>query len=403
MKASIETALRRLRAADPAAEQPVVTDSDTAGLDSMAASPSFSEAEFDRVLQAVHASALTLEAVPDSAVELSLAALIPPSRRVGGPRLQIAFAVAAVVLVAGVAVGVAAAHHQRSQHGVEGAPRPTAPRQSVTPPSQTQPNFVPGSTSDPKYAPALAKAKAALAVIPTLPNADPRGTAPVASLRYASSGEGLGNEIDKAAFWVAPGSADAAVAYFKAHPPAHMRLDGYTKQSGPGSASEESVSFADPSSELYYAFQIVPLDGGVAVRGDVQQVWYSTKPAAEIIGTVSSVDVLIDRANSGGNGMPKLPSVRRTLVGQPAQALASAVDAAKIAGEAAKTRFCPIDLGYTDRLAFHAGARTVTVVVEVAGCEGMRVTADGVKQPQLLGSVDRQALAALHLPASYGR
>src|SRR5262245_29491878 len=64
---------------------------------------------------------------------------------------------------------------------------------------------------------------------------------------------------------------------------------------------------------------------------------------------------------------------------------------------------CPPNRRFIDELLFHAvSGHTISVVTNAGGCPFVAVTVDGVRQPDLYGSVDTQVLAELELPASYG-
>jgi hypothetical protein len=116
---------------------------------------------------------------------------------------------------------------------------------------------------------------------------------------------------------------------------------------------------------------------------------------------VTSVDVVVVRTN------PQLhegaATVWRTLGRDDARALARAVDQPPLAW--VNHLSCPAMLGgerWSDRLTFHAGARTLTFLDDLAGCQNLTVTADS-RTESLGGSIDAQVLHALGLPQSYGR
>jgi hypothetical protein len=122
---------------------------------------------------------------------------------------------------------------------------------------------------------------------------------------------------------------------------------------------------------------------------------FPVKPASEDIGSVDSVDVTVDRRGA-------VPTVMRTLSGDPARWLAAAVDALRPEPDYDPSP-CPMGRVYpgTDTLVFHKAGRTVTAVVTVGGCGGVDVEVDGVAQPRLGGDVDAPVLAELGLPPTY--
>jgi hypothetical protein len=384
---TIDAAAARLREADPAV--------------GVTGSPATIEAALNAVL-AESVEPVGLDLVAD---EL----LSEPSRR---SRLSIALVAAVVLAIAGVAVGISRSRPHLSQQAVGSV---NGPRSSLPNLPQKLPRKLPrevprasltpsgGSPDDPNYAPALTLANNALSTLPTLPDSTSTPSAPVKVLLTPGQGGQDSNVVLLSAFWTAPGTTVAAQDYFMAHPPVHTKLDGFSNTNDP--ADPVNVSFVGAPgrySALWANFQIVPFHAGVALRADVEVSWYSTKSAQERIGTVSSADVVVDRSNSGGDGLPRVSNVDKTLTGATAQALAAAVDAAKLEPAGNVLRSCPIDFGYTDRLTFTAGARTIVVLVTVGGCEGMSETVDRVTQPPMAGTVDPLLMKDLGLPAGYG-
>jgi hypothetical protein len=97
------------------------------------------------------------------------------------------------------------------------------------------------------------------------------------------------------------------------------------------------------------------------------------------------------------------PTVRRTLRGAAAAALARAVDRRAVAPDYG-VRSCPAMLSgevWGDALTFRAGRRSYLVVEELAGCGYLRLS-QGRRSVLLDGSLDPAVLAALRLPANYG-
>jgi hypothetical protein len=391
----IDRALNAMREADPARDLPSADDATIAAT--------------------AHAAQHGIATFPIGSVEPGRTAWLRP-------RLQIVLAVAAVVAVAWVSTAIA----RSGSNGHPSAAGPTDTASTATTPTDTastattptdtatyaipqqEPSFGPtgtlGTWDDPHFAATLAAVEQALAASPTLPGATEQQTAPVATLDDASGVPGSNTLIDRARFWTAPGSIDAAIAYFTAHPPVGSTLDGTGTSGGPGGATVNELMFATQSGPatngladngVGYLVQVVGNGDGVAVRVDVQAIWVPSKPAVELIGQVSSVAVVVNR-----NG--QAPTVSRTLTGAPAQQLADAIDALQVDGLG--TRSCPASFGFVDTLTFDADSgRAVVASVIADGCAGVGMTVDGAKQPQLAGGVDGQVLSEMGLPSNYGR
>jgi hypothetical protein len=260
-----------------------------------------------------------------------------------------------------------------------------------------------GTSDDPNFAPTLRLVEQTLAGAPTLPGAVPAVHAPAAALTAPFGYRADGNLIDRAAFWTAPGTPTDAIEYLTTNLPFGMTLSG-TGSSGHTKTDrmEKQVVMYDgpvtsPSQWLELQISVVRSGSGVAVRADATGVWLPTKPAAEYIGTVSSVDVTVYRPTATAGA----PTVHRTLTGVAAQRLADAIDALPL--PTPQTRTCLTGRPFSDEFVFHAASRTIAAVNRVDGCGGVvTVTINGAGQPNLSGNIDMQVTAELGLPADYG-
>ena len=137
---------------------------------------------------------------------------------------------------------------------------------------------------------------------------------------------------------------------------------------------------------------------GVAVRADAEAVWLPRRTLAEHIdaATLTSVDVTITRPEAA-------PTVRRTLTGHRARALATIVNHLQV--RAPGTYSCPDDLGSVDSFVFHGHGPDVVVRADVTGCAAVQVTISGRRQPTLQGgsALEKAVIKALGLPAAYAR
>lgn len=225
-----------------------------------------------------------------------------------------------------------------------------------------------------------------------LPGSTRVASAPFDVLNEPASRPAVDHLVDRAAFWTAPGTIAAAIAFYQAHPPAGMALTG-TESAGPGNAAgaEQGLTFEGRSTARTQSPQIqvrvVPYRSGVVVRVDSMAIAVAPKPASASVGAVTSVDVAVLRPHAA-------PTVRRTLSGLPAQRLADAVDALPV--RPLGQYGCGMDRGFTDQLIFRSSHRVREVVVRL-GCVGVEIG-----DTTLNGTVDLQVTAALGIPADYG-
>jgi len=170
-----------------------------------------------------------------------------------------------------------------------------------------------GTSDDPNFAPTLRLVEQTLAGAPTLPGAVPAVHAPTAALTAPFGYRADGNLIDRAAFWTAPGTPTDAIEYLTTNLPFGMTLSG-TGSSGHTKTDrmEKQVVMYDgpvtsPSQWLELQISVVRSGSGVAVRADATGVWLPTKPAAEYIGTVSTVDVTVYRPTASAGDRRRQP------------------------------------------------------------------------------------------------
>jgi hypothetical protein len=238
-----------------------------------------------------------------------------------------------------------------------------------------------------------------LAAVPVLPGASARTSAPTPALAQPPTEPGSSNAVDRHAWWTAPGSADAALAYFSSRPPRGMASSG-----GGFGHSVQWLTFDGHDTpfarEVAVQVTVVAVATGTAVRADAQAIWIPARDPGAVIAGVTSVTVTVTRTRSSrGTGAP---TVRRTLSRDDAQSLADVVNALPVPtpGELG----CPAQFaGITDTLDFATSSGSVHVVDELTGCGGVTVrTPDGAQHGFQGGSLDRTLLRLLGLPAGYG-
>lgn len=126
--------------------------------------------------------------------------------------------------------------------------------------------------------------------------------------------------IDRARLWRPAGDMRSVIAWITAHSPAHSTLDG-TSESGTGTTGappspghpagvahvrEMGITFALPASGAALASRQVLVSvaadgrGEVALRVDVQDVWYPTRPTWSYVWKVDAVATITVWAGDGG-------------------------------------------------------------------------------------------------------
>lgn len=269
-----------------------------------------------------------------------------------------------------------------------------------TTPVPARPVPAAASGSDPARAAAVRAAQSIIADAPVPPHATLVDRAPIALLDQPSSIPAA-QLVRETRFWTAPGTVDSAIGFLTARAPHGMSKTGTGSAGGPNVPDNESLEFgAGESRTLEY--DVVAFRGGVAVRADAVVLWAPTRaPADRVVLPVASVDVVVRRQN------PQLhksaPTVRRTLTGGPAAALAKLVNG--LSRQVPGTTNCPavmVGEQWSDELVFHDAGPVVHVLDELSGCGGITFTVTGRPPVYLAGSIDAAVLRDLGLPANYG-
>ena len=309
-------------------------------------------------------------------------ALVTRRRNVG-----IALAAAAVVAIAVSVALIVTRHSSQSPQATGRVPR-TAQSTGTTSPGN--PKAVAFRTVD-----------TTLSNAPLPPGALHVGRS-IAGLTSACGTPVSPNLIDRAQWWTAPGTVDAALAYVTAHRPSGMSDGGSGSSSGGGQPTIDCVEFDGPA-RLSLQYSVMPFAGGIAIRVDAMTIWVADRPGWSYIPSpVTSVDVTVVRQN------PQLhqgaPTVRRTLTGASAQSLADRVNRYGLLPTYG-AHSCPADLGgeqRSDTLVFHTARGAFRVLESMTGCSFLSITDGRHKQVALDGNLDPAVLRALGLPANYG-
>jgi hypothetical protein len=249
------------------------------------------------------------------------------------------------------------------------------------------------------YADTLRAVERLLNAAPVLPGADVVDHAPTPALQQPFMQPGSPNDVDRIRWWTAPGTVNAALAYFRAHP-----APGVVKWTSEGRGNPIhsllfNASGAQWTNPTAYAvpglfISVVQLGDHVAVRANAHAVWLPQRtPAEQIPMNVTSVDVILDRHAYA-------PRITRTLAAPAARSLATVVNSLPVEIPGGR---CPADIGFTDTLTFHTPTTVIRVAVEVEGCQPVTVTRPGgAPQPVLSGGgrLNHALITTLGLPKS---
>lgn len=384
MRTDVGEALRRLRAADPAAEVP------------------------DEQWSGSAAEARTKQRDPQQVVHDAPA---PGARRM--PRWPAAVAAAAVV--AGISV---AAVELSDEHGAVKRPlagpsaphsqRPTPTATIGSPPTTTSPPAPSGP--DPHKLAAQRFVRRLLDAAPVLPHAQQRATAPTALLRRAAAPPRTTNPlIARAGHWfTAPGTMDAAIAYLTAHVPAGMTFDGTGTGSRYGVVTSESISYTEQAvasiRDAYLWIFVAPYRGGVGVGMYATAYWVPTRPPGYLIEDATSVTVTVRRGGSHPpRHSPHARTVHRRLTGSVVGTLSRAVN--RLQPAYLFDLGCPFTWRkHDDTLVFATPTGSARVFDSLTSCANVALRFTDGRHLALDDPADLNAavLRALGLPRNYG-
>jgi hypothetical protein len=275
---------------------------------------------------------------------------------------------------------------------VPSAPAPDAPSAPVT--------F--GAGGD------IAATKALLARLvadaPQLPGNAVQRTAPLRSMAdYLNLALDDQSQLVGPFTWsTAPGTVDAAVAYFNAHADPSWHSAGWgTEQSGDGPIVQD-IGFSAPdtayATDVELQIQIAPLADGVGIGLRADALWTPPRPAPETITAPTSVELVVTR----GAG----PAVDQVLGVAVAARIAGIVNSLQTAPEFSGPMSCPIYPGgdNSDALRFTTATGLTTVTIGFDCRFSYSVAVNGVAEPDLRTTVDLDAvvLKTLGLPTDYG-
>lgn len=191
--------------------------------------------------------------------------------------------------------------------------------------------------------------------------------------------------VDRSATYVVPLGFRPAVSWFKANPPAGLKLSEDGDERGPKRAISAGLGFSGASTKAYDSLgeevSIYPLDNThTVVRVDAMAIWLRRPTKAERV-AANATAVQVKRVTSAGARAQQF-----TLTGAAVHELASVLNRQRPASMGVMS--CPIDNGAYDVLHFTGASSDQTFTVQVAGCGVITVTSNGARQPSLSGGAE---------------
>jgi hypothetical protein len=195
--------------------------------------------------------------------------------------------------------------------------------------------------------------------------------------------------VDKAEWFIAPGTPQSVLAWEAGHLPRRFSSSGIGTGSGPGfKVWSQSFSLPDIPAVLDSRGLLVTVvqDGDeTALRVDAQVTWQPARPATERVPAAAhAVTVSMDIGmNQGGKQPPKPVTIT-----DPARVRALTALINGLALFPPGMFNCPADFGADLTLTFRAGPRApglAVATVDLAGCDGVDLTIGGKSQPALAG------------------
>jgi hypothetical protein len=205
----------------------------------------------------------------------------------------------------------------------------------------------------------------------------------------ASQVPGTPDLVDKAEWFIAPGTPQSVLAWEAGHLSRRFTSSGGGTGSGPGfKVWSQSFSLPDIPAVLDSRGLLVTVvqDGDkTAIRVDAQVTWQPARPATERVPAAAhAVTVSMDVGmNQGGKQPPKPVTIT-----DPARVRALTALINGLAPFPPGMFSCPADFGAELVLTFRAGPGTpglAVATVDLAGCDGVDLTIGGKSQPALAG------------------
>jgi hypothetical protein len=210
--------------------------------------------------------------------------------------------------------------------------------------------------------------------------------------------------VDKAGWWLAPGTPQQVLAWEAAHLPHRFSSAGSSSGSGPSGAEptwDDSFSLPDIHGVLNWRELLVEVvaDGSrTAVLVDAQVSWIPARPAGEKVPPAAKA-VTISEDLGGNQGSAKPPKPVTITSPAKVRALVALIDGLPLTPPGVFS--CPAGFGDSLTLTFRAGPRTPALAVataELSGCQEVDFTLGGKPQPTLGAASGPQILKIAGLP-----
>lgn len=246
---------------------------------------------------------------------------------------------------------------------------------------------------------ALADADAMLAELPLPPGSKESSTDPPEAgslLAYPAYGPpATPNAVDEHTWWLVPVAPTEALAYIYAHLPAGTTrpISGGGRE-GPNDPENTASGFTWPGNPGTLVVWVVRLaNGSTALRVDAQVVWVTPRPASERI--PAGARLLTISVHEPHGASAKFEAMRRAVLGRLPSRETSIARIEKIVAllnelrvHQPGVRHCPRGFSGSVQLGFYASPSAPPLAVTditAEGCGGVRLTIDGMAEPELEG------------------
>jgi hypothetical protein len=211
--------------------------------------------------------------------------------------------------------------------------------------------------------------------------------------------------VDKAEWWIAPGTPPSVLAWEAKHLPHRFSTAGAATSPGPGAGTWTQIASLPGIPGVLDSRELVVTavqDGDkTAIRVDAQVTWQPARPASEQVPAAAKVvTVSMDLgSNQAGKKPPKPVTITDQATVRKLTALING-----LAQFPPGTRSCPAGFGDDLVLTFRAGPGTPALAVataDLSGCYGVHLIIDGKSEPTLGGpgtDSGSQILSAAGLP-----
>jgi hypothetical protein len=258
-------------------------------------------------------------------------------------------------------------------------------------PEPGRPSAAAATQPDPHLVAAQLAVGALLTVVPLPAGAEPTASAPpgAPALAHPAVVPGSPYLVDRSAWWTAPGTPSAVVAWVGAHAPPGAQMAGTGLSSVHGVVEWQAVGWSFPSQQPAVTFSqpsvMVAPDGPgtVGIRADAQVIWDPLRTQVSLIPPdVRSITVT---EQSGSDGFTSTSTTLAASVTSTARAVVArfvaVVDALPV--DDVPILNCPAWTGLRFQVVFASrGGDTVAAISgDASQCGGYDLTVNGIHQP----------------------